>query len=180
MHIRLLILGVLFLLSFTDSQIDLEGPKNFHICSDEMYRSAQPNKKQMKWLEDHGIKTVINLRNIIDDKQEIKSTSLIQVRVPMRAKKINYNDVVNSLRAMRAAEKPILVHCLHGSDRTGCMIAAYRMVMEDWPKEKAIAEFQKEKYGYNKKLFPNILVLLNELDIESLKKDVNNNFWSDN
>lgn len=107
--------------------------KNLHRVDDELYRSGQPQKKGMKSLNDFGIKTILNLRNIIDDKQEIKETSLIQVRLPMRAKKINYNDIVDGLCAIEKAKKPVLIHCLHGSDRTGCIVAAYRMT-HGWSK----------------------------------------------
>lgn len=146
--------------------------RNLHRVDDNLYRSGQPQKKGMKELERRGIKTVINLRNVIDDRQEIKESSMTQVRIPMRAKKITYDDIVTTLCAIEAAEKPVLIHCLHGSDRTGCMAAAYRM-LHGMSKEDAIAEFLDEQYGYNKRLFPNILALLNSLDPEKLKKDVN-------
>ncbi len=145
--------------------------KNFHRVDVNLCRSGQPQKKGMRALEDYGVKTVINLRNVIDDAREIKGTNLIQVRIPMRAKKITYADIITTLCAIEVAEKPVLIHCLHGSDRTGCMVAAYRM-LHGMSKEDAINEFTNEKYGYNKKLFPNILTLLESIDPEKLKSDV--------
>lgn len=152
--------------------IEPEGLKNFHQVDATVYRSGQPQKKDMKQLEQMGVRTIINLRNIIDDKQEIKGTNLIQVRIPMRAKKITYEDVVTTMRALQAAEKPVLIHCLHGSDRTGCMVAAYQMMIGK-DKAQAISELQQDKFGYNKNLFPNILELLQSIDPEQLKRDVN-------
>lgn len=145
---------------------------NFHQVDADLYRSGQPQKEGMKYLEDKGFKTIINLRNVIDDKQEIKGTNLVQVRIPMRAKKVSYEDIVTTMCAIETAEKPVLIHCLHGSDRTGCMVAAYRM-MNGMSKADAIAEFEEAKYGYNKKLFPNILTLLESIDPDKLRKDVN-------
>ena len=39
-----------------------------------------------------------------------------------------------------AAEKPVFVHCLHGEDRTGLVIGAYRMLVEGWSFDRACAE----------------------------------------
>lgn len=39
------------------------------------------------------------------------------------------------------ADKPIYVHCRHGRERTGIVIAAYRILYEKWPFEKAYQEW---------------------------------------
>lgn len=44
------------------------------------------------------------------------------------------------LRAARYSEGPVYFHCLHGVDRTGYMRAAYRILIQGWPREKAINE----------------------------------------
>ncbi|XOV67398.1 MAG: dual specificity protein phosphatase family protein [Fluviicola sp.] len=145
--------------------------KNFHQVDQNLYRSAQPSKAEMKWAEEKGIKTIINLRNVIDDKQEIRGTELTQIRIPLRAKNLTYDDIIVTLSAIEAAEKPVLIHCLHGSDRTGCMVAAYQMY-QGMDKQEAITIFLDGKYGYNKKLFPNILELLQTINVRQLRQDV--------
>ena len=173
MKYLLLLLVPLALLSF-DVKTPAKSKKlrNFHVVDDNLYRSAQPNRRDMKDLEAIGTKTIINLRNVFKDTHEIKGTSLVEVYIPMKAKEITYEDIVTTMCAIQAAEKPVLIHCLHGSDRTGCMVACYRM-MNGMDKEEAIEEFLDEKFGYNKRLFPNILTLLRSIDPEKLKKDVN-------
>jgi len=167
---------ILFTLLFLfPSTKEIKSVKNFHKVSQELYRSGQPQQKGMRELESMGIKTILNLRNSMDDKQEIKGTSLQQVRIPMRAKKIDFEDIRTALIAIKNAEKPVLVHCLHGSDRTGAVCAAYRMVVQNWSKEDAINEFLDEQYGYNQFWFPNILTLLHDLDVERLKQVVSIN-----
>lgn len=148
--------------------------RNLHIVDSNLHRSAQPNRKDMHDLEAMGVKTIINLRNVFQDTREIKGTSLVEVYIPMKAKEISYEDIVTTMCAIQSAEKPVLIHCLHGSDRTGCMVACYRM-LTGMDKEEAIEEFLNAKYGYNKRLFPNILTLLKSIDPEKLKKDVNCN-----
>ncbi len=166
------ILSIAFLLcSYQMEKFLPNHVKNFHRVDYQLYRCGQPQRKGMKELEKYGFKTIINLRNVIDDKQEIKKTSLVQVRIPMRAKNISYQNIVDALCAIENAEKPVVVHCLHGSDRTGCVIAAYRMT-HGWSKEDAIREFKEERFGYNSGLFPNIEELLLSIDIDELKKNV--------
>lgn len=174
MPARLSFLSILLLtvyLSFGFSALKTKDLKNLHRVDDKLYRSAQPQKADMQKAEEMGIKTIINLRNVVDDKQEIKCTSLNQIRIPLRAKTLTYDDIVVVLSAIEAAEKPVLIHCLHGSDRTGCMVAAYQM-LHGMDKEKAIEKFLDEAYGYNKKLFPNIEELLHSIDVKKLKEDV--------
>lgn len=146
--------------------------KNFHKVDADFYRSAQPSKNEMKELEAFGIKTILNVRNFIDDDCEIKKTSLEQIKVSMRAKTVSYQNIKDAMVAIKYAKKPILIHCLHGSDRTGATVAAYRVIFNKWTKEKAIEEFLLPENGYNSKLFPNILELLESFDFEQLRMDV--------
>lgn len=146
--------------------------KNFHQVDEQMYRSAQPSSKEMRELERFGIKTILNVRNFIKDKSEIKGTRLIEKRISMRAKTVSYQNLKDALITIKYADKPILIHCLHGSDRTGATIAAYRVVFNHWSREEAIAEFLLPENGYNASLFPNILELLKTIDFDQLKLDV--------
>ena len=42
------------------------------------------------------------------------------------------------------AKRPVFVHCKHGADRTGTMVAFYRILFEGWSKDEAIREMKKE------------------------------------
>lgn len=57
-------------------------------------------------------------------------------------RKLNY-----ILDALELAPKPCLVHCLHGQDRTGIVIAAYR-VRHGMSKKDAWAEARKMGYRW--------------------------------
>jgi protein tyrosine/serine phosphatase len=153
-------------------KIILKGFDNFYKVGEGLYRSEQPNRKGMRALESFGIKSVINLREKKTDNRKAKHTDLVLVHIPIRTSKMNYNDVLLGLQAIQEAEKPVLVHCLHGSDRTGAIVAASRMVNDGWSREAAIKEFLEDKYGYRQKLFPNILNLLENLDLQKLRRDL--------
>lgn len=155
------------------SSTDRELPENFYKVDEGIYRSSQPSNDEMQALSDMGINVILNLRNYHDNIKKLRNSDIVQIHLPMRALDIRHKDVVRALKILGKAERPILVHCLRGADRTGCVIACYRMVYQDWPKEKAIAEFRDPKFGYKEAAFPGILEFLIQLDVAALKNDVN-------
>jgi tyrosine-protein phosphatase SIW14 len=153
-------------------RIYINGFSNLYKINDCLYRSEQPHKNGMKELQKAGVHTILNLRIGQYDQRKADDTHLILEHVPIHTGRINYNDIVQSLKIIHHSEKPILVHCLHGSDRTGCIIAAYRMVYENWSTDEAIQEFTDKNFGYHEELYPNILHLLQTLDVELLRRDL--------
>jgi len=152
-------------------KVSVTGLSNLHQIDSDLYRSEQPNVQGMVSIESLGIKTVLNLRNARNDNREGKESRLSLKHIPINTWTMSYEDVVDALKAINQSEKPVLIHCLHGSDRTGCVVAAYRMANQGWSKEEAIDEFLNGGFGYHEKWFPNILNLLNSLDVEKLKAD---------
>ena len=63
------------------------------------------------------------------------------------------------------------MHCQHGSDRTGTIIALYRMVIQNWSKEQAIAEMIQPKFGFHG-VWKNIIRYLNRVDVVSMREKV--------
>ena len=146
------------------------GPANLHRVDVKVWRSSQPQKFQFGILaREEGIGEVLSLRRWHDDKERAKDLRCHQVR--MNAGKIRDEDIVAALRVLVSAEKPVLVHCLHGSDRTGVVIAMYRMVVQEWPRERAIAEFMDPQYGYHGEWFPNIREYLEKVDLAAIRQE---------
>jgi len=151
-------------------KINLYGFDNLYQINDDLYRSEQPNKAGMKALEDMGIATVLNLRSKRNDKNEAKKTSLNLVHVPINTWTMSERDILKALQVIETSPKPVLIHCIHGSDRTGAVVAAYRMVYQNWTKEDAIFEFRNTQFGYHEKWFPEIIELLESLNVGQLKR----------
>ena len=68
---------------------------------------------------------------------------------------------------------PYLVHCQHGADRTGTMVAMYRMVIQGWSREKAVDELVNGGYGFHP-MWKNILEYLQNVNVEKIQSAVNN------
>ncbi len=149
--------------------IELE---NFYRLSDEVYRSRQPDDHAMAALEGMGIRSILNLRQFHSDKDDARDTQLKLYHVPVNAGKIDDQFVVAALRVIAEAEKPILIHCWHGSDRTGVVAAMYRMVFQGWSPELAIDEFEHGGYGYHANFYPNIKEYLQTVDVALIKQRI--------
>ncbi|NRD20368.1 tyrosine-protein phosphatase [Winogradskyella eckloniae] len=153
-------------------EIDSNFFDNLYQINDSIYRSEQPNKQGFKELESSGVKTIVNLRRLRNDNKKAVNTDLQLEHIPLATKYVTEDDIIEVLQVMNSAEKPLLVHCWHGSDRTGVIIASYRIIFENWTKEDAINEFKIREFGYHKKKYPNLISLLENLDIENIKKEL--------
>lgn len=160
-------------------KIDAEIPENFHKVSKTIYRSAQPQEEEFRSLySSHDLRSVLNLRKYHSDKYKIKNvnrkykTTLQLYEIPLSAGSITEKDLVTLLTVIRDAPKPLLIHCWHGSDRTGCAVAAYRIVFENWQIEDAIRELMTPEYGHHKNIYRNIPELLRKADWKSIKAEI--------
>jgi len=149
----------------------MEGVPNLHKVSDDIYRSGQPTAEGMKNLQLKGIKTVVNLRAFNSDLDEIGDAGLLYEHIPMVAWYPMEREAVRFLKAVTdPGKKPVHVHCMHGSDRTGTMIAVYRIAVQGWTKEEAIREMTSGGFGFHE-IWINIVPWINGLDIEKIRKE---------
>jgi len=146
--------------------------KNLNRVTPQLYRSAQPDAAGMQALEKLGVKTVINLRDFNSDEKEARGTKLRLQRVKMNAWHIEDEDIVRALAMLRHKERgPFLVHCQHGSDRTGVVCAMYRIVEQHWTREDAIRELTEGGYGFHS-MWTNIPDYLRKVDLEKIRRRV--------
>ena len=155
-------------------------PKNFHKVNENIFRSGQPDDDEFESLcTFNNIRSVLNLRENNSDKKIIDTINkrhyapaVTLYEIPLDTGKISEADLYKLLTVIRDAPKPLLIHCWHGSDRTGCAVAASRIVFENWNVEDAIAELMKREYGHHKRIYPNIPALLRKADWEKIKATV--------
>lgn len=151
--------------------VKMEGVPNLHKVSSQLYRSAQPSAEGMKNLKESGIVTIVNLRSFHSDRDEIGSTGLAYEHIYMKAWHPERKEAVRFLQIVADPKRtPMLVHCQHGADRTGTMVAVYRMAIEGWSKEDALEEMTKGGYGFHP-VWQNLPRWIRELDVEALRED---------
>jgi protein tyrosine/serine phosphatase len=138
---------------------------NFFQVSAELYRSKQVDPKHIPDLKRLGIRTILDLRYNHEDSKKFEAAGFTLVRYPLKAGSVTAQDLKTILRQVRAVPKPVLVHCWHGSDRTGFVVAGYRITQQNWTKEKAIDELCNGGFGFHARFYPNIVRTLQEADL---------------
>ncbi|WP_426077020.1 dual specificity protein phosphatase family protein [Janthinobacterium sp. PSPC3-1] len=146
---------------------------NLHQVTPALYRSARLDSVDVAQLQALGVKTVISLRSFHSDTDLLKDSGIRTVRIPINTWAIRDRHVVEAMRSIRAAEQdgPVLLHCLHGADRTGMMTAMYRMLYQGWPRDKAIDELKNGGYGYHA-VWKNIEKYLKRVDVEAIRAQI--------
>lgn len=157
------------------ASLTLTGNDNLYKVSDSLYRSAKPTAEGFRELEILGIKSVINLRTHKSDDKLLEGTDLKYYHIPMKPSKPLTEDVVKFLKIVNNPENlPALVHCRQGSDRTGTMVAAYRIVIQDWNKQDALDEMTKGPFGFHH-FWYKLPKFIKKLDTDAIKKQLNEN-----
>ncbi|MEM9142224.1 MAG: sulfur transferase domain-containing protein [Bacteroidota bacterium] len=166
----LLFLGYGYAQQTEAQKLPLNGFKRLYKLNDSVYRSEQPNTKDFQELEHMGLKTIINFRRNKKDDRKARKTQLVLEHFPLKTKELTEGQILTALKMIQEAQKPVLLHCWHGSDRTGAISAAYRIVFENWDNDAAIKELRKADFGYHENWYPNVIDLLRNLDVVKMKK----------
>lgn len=142
-----LFLALLFTPSSAANTIELP---NLHLVNMTIFRGAQPQPEGLKKLVQMRVRTVINLRGASDttfnEGKIAQDLGLKYYNFPLPSlSRPNLNEINKVLAVMRESENtPVFVHCKNGEDRTGTIIACYRIAYEGWTDDQAIAEARKQ------------------------------------
>ncbi len=115
-----------------------------------IYRGNAPGDEGLATLKAMGIKTVVNLRHYHGKGEEkaCREAGLRYVRIVLESSDAPKDEAVRVfLRTVNDPElQPVYFHCWRGKDRTGAMAAVYRMTVDAWPLEAALAEM--DEFGF--------------------------------
>jgi len=129
--------------------------KNFCVVTPKvLWRGARTDKDGAAWLIQQGVRTIVNLEMIHDDRPSFGHATVADVNnyevgyfrikdwepLSIVAPSIVDDHVAHFLAIVSQQPKPVYVHCRSGMNRTGVMVAAYRMLIEGMSDEETIEE----------------------------------------
>lgn len=135
------------------AQIDILGQvssvRNFHEVIPFLYRGGQPGAQGIAELARAGIKTVVCFRwgakVIAAEKAAVEAAGMRFISIPMYYWRLPGLDVTEQFLDLVDDETtwPLFAHCLHGADRTGLIMAMFRMTRQHWHVDTAYGEMKR-------------------------------------
>ncbi|HEY7388003.1 MAG TPA: tyrosine-protein phosphatase [Bryobacteraceae bacterium] len=125
---------------------NLSGLSNFHQVNAKLFRGGQPSAAGMEQLHKLGVTTVVDLRESGEraeaEKKVVESLGMRYVNVPMRGMHTPEPGQVAKVLSIidDNADGAVFVHCRRGADRTGAVVAIYRITHNGWDNGKALSE----------------------------------------
>jgi tyrosine-protein phosphatase SIW14 len=144
------------------------GIHNFYQVDGHVYRGAQPTNEGLEYLAKIGVKTILDLRGAgrrsSQEEHAVTALGMRYVNVPMSGLTPPGAAQISKILALLedAGTGAVFVHCRRGVDRTGAVIAAYRIDFSHWDNTRALREamsdgmsfFQLPRQSYIRKFQP--------------------------
>jgi protein tyrosine/serine phosphatase len=156
------------------AQIRADAPAltNFTEVSKGIYRGGRPDFAALPLLQNYHMKTVIDVQGgdasipLMEDFEPGEKPEMIEQEriLSLQLGFQFFNYPLSSIKNVNTAEgkaiheilqimsdplnQPVFVHCEHGVDRTGLIIALYRVFHEGWTADDAHDEMMKMGHGH--------------------------------
>ena len=136
-------------------KLKLAGVPNAGKVSETLLRGAQPSGQGLTELKKLGVTTIIDLRResgpVAWERAQAESLGMHFVSIPVRGWSAPDNaQVAQFLKVVQQdPTQKVFVHCHYGEDRTGVMVATYRIAQQNWAPEQAAAEMNSFGFHYH-------------------------------
>lgn len=129
----------------------LAGVPNFGEVTPTLYRGAQPSDKGFQSLAKMGIDVIVDFRgsSLNQEKHEAATRNMKLILLSWDCRHPSSQIAARFLEILKEnAGKKIFVHCYGGIDRTGTMVAVYRMAEQGWTAPEATNEMHAFGYAF--------------------------------
>jgi tyrosine-protein phosphatase SIW14 len=124
----------------------------FRQVDEHLYRGAQPTTLGLTRLHALGVRTILNVRDDGDaavehEQRLVESLGMQFVHIPIKdgnifnwSRRIPTDTVTRFFEVLASVPGPVFIHCKRGTDRTGALVAIYRIAHNGWDAARALAE----------------------------------------
>jgi tyrosine-protein phosphatase SIW14 len=130
---------------------DVPHIRNFGQVNEQIYRGAEPSPIALKELKANRVTVVIDLREAgrgaSDERNDAKGLGLRYINIPLRPWSAPTSEETRRVlwELIGHPQDKIFIHCRRGKDRTGTVIACYRIQHDKWSNARALEE--AESFG---------------------------------
>ena len=125
-----------------------EGLPNFGEVTPRLYRGGQPTPQGFNKLAEMGVAIVVDFGRSPRDEKQTRKLGMEYVTIPWHCPFPKDEAFAKFLKLVKEnPDKKIFAHCRLGDDRTGMMIAAYRMGTQGWSADEAMNEMKQ--FGFS-------------------------------
>ena len=112
-----------------------------------MYRGGQPSSAALADLKQLGVATIVDLRggsSVKREKRAAEARGFHFVNFPLSGVLAPHDrDIAAILKILETGPKPVFVHCWKGDDRTGVVLACWRIRHDGWSNARALEEVER-------------------------------------
>jgi tyrosine-protein phosphatase SIW14 len=131
---------------FAADPAPLPHVRNFGKVNANLYRGGEPSSAGLSELQNCGVKLVVDLRERSQqtrhEQQEVTQLGMQYANIPLRPLSaptpVQIRTVLTLL--LNHSDQAVFVHCRRGKDRTGTVIACYRIQHDGWTDARALEE----------------------------------------
>lgn len=128
--------------------IPAKGLPNFGEVTPRLYRGGEPTPAGFEKLAQMGVSIVVDFGRSARDEKQTKKLGMEYVTIPWHCPFPKDEEFAKFLKLVQEnSGKKIFAHCRLGDDRTGMMVAAYRMGLQGWNADDAMKEMQQ--FGFS-------------------------------
>jgi tyrosine-protein phosphatase SIW14 len=132
-------------------RLEEKGVTNFGEVTPHLYRGGLLRGDGLKALKKLGIEIVVDTHaNDSSEERDVRALGMKYVAIPWHCPWPRDEVFAKFIKLLRENKsKKVFVHCRLGDDRTGMMVAAYRMSEEGWTAEEAMREMKSFGFSHS-------------------------------
>lgn len=129
---------------------------NFQKVNDDLFRSGRLYPADIKAIKkQYDIQTIISLemlapsnKRMQEERQTARELGISFINIPMfPIGDLDKTKLWQAYIAFRTADKPVLVHCWRGSERTGMVVGMHRVILDGRSYDRTFEEMNL--YGFS-------------------------------
>jgi protein tyrosine phosphatase (PTP) superfamily phosphohydrolase (DUF442 family) len=123
-----------------------DGLKNYVVQYDDtLYRGGEPFAASAAApLKKYGIRTIISITPTDHERDFCRQNDFNLIEIPFeKTTGLSPADLQQYLQTLKTTDGPFYVHCHGGAHRGGILGVAYRVYVQNWPLDKALAEYSR-------------------------------------